>query len=502
MKKKLLAIFLSFLFLVGCAPPAPTLSYGKITTIPSTENSSQITEEQLYDMLFDIKNQIHLKLDMSPEELGKMQADYELYDQNGGKSPVYRKADLSVRIITPDNQVYHYTVPEVGVRMKGNTSRTDFYSAQDGIYNLIHLKISFQETFDKAEYYGSSATSRTEEERIARKNRTFATLEKMDLRWNRCDDSTFVREYFAYQSYRYHGVLAPNTNLATLNWAGNHMGIFTINEPIDEVFLSKNLPESALGGDLYKCGWAGYENASFQNTTSIGIEDDEKGLFFAYDLKTNKKTSTHQSLKNLIHILNRNGCTAEEIAEVVDMDNFLTFSAVSYLLGNPDDMRNNYNNFYIYFRADNGKALLIPYDYDRCLGITVHWNPTGDAVTSDDPFSTTLNSGNGQQQNPLILKTIVSDGYYVQEYAEELRSLANSRWFSFENFSACYHIFYDHYHGQTLPDRSYNNTRGLQLTFDLNRTSAFSDNRNISVREYLNAKIATLHNYLDRLPKK
>ena len=31
-------------------------------------------------------------------------------------------------------------------------------------------------------------------------------------------------------------------------------------------------------------------------------------------------------------------------ASVVDIDNFLAYAAVSYIVGNPDDLRNNYNN--------------------------------------------------------------------------------------------------------------------------------------------------------------
>ena len=56
------------------------------------------------------------------------------------------------------------------------------------------------------------------------------------------------------------------------------------------------------------------------------------------------------------------------------MDNFLKFEAVSYFLGNPDDLRNNYNNYYIYFNKSTGKMIFIPYDLDRCLGVTNGWD--------------------------------------------------------------------------------------------------------------------------------
>ena len=482
--------------LVSCFAESGT-SAPDWTTNPNQEDVSQ---DALFEMLFDIQNKITISLDMRDSELQKMQDDYEEYSEFGSKSPIYRMADLYVAITTPEGKVYSYILEEVGVRMKGNTSRTDFYNSKDGIYNAIHLKISFQETFDEESYYGSDAKTWQEESaRKERKNRTFATLEKLDLRWNRCDDGSYLKEYFAYETYRQYGVLAPHTNLCSFDWSGKHMGVYTINEPVDDVFLEKQLPKEALGGDLYKVGWAGWENGSFTSTHSIGIENEDQGLFFAYDLKTNKKTSQHENLIGFIQEMNSGNMTKDRFSQMVDLDNFIAFTAVSYLLGNPDDMRNNYNNFYIYFRADNGKIMFIPYDYDRCLGVTMHWNPTGNGVTADDPFTHSMAATDSPQTNPVILYSIVSGGYFVQEYANCLRQIIAGDWFTPQNFEALYSIANDHYASDAKPDPSLENTQWLHMEFDLERTSPFDANDNISFREYRDAKISTLNYYLSKL---
>lgn len=493
--KKIIAMLLSFLLIgsmTGCTAEHPI----QTSPSPPLPSAGTLSEEELFDLLFDIENKIELQLDMSDEELRKMQADYEKYAQNGSKSPIYRIGNLKVTITTPKDQVYSYTVEEVGIRMKGNTSRTDFYNSFDGIYNIIHLKLSFQETFDDEAYYGSDIKQWEDAERMERKNRTFATLEKLDLRWNRCDDGTYLKEYFAYETYRQNGVLAPHTNLCSFDWAGIHMGVFTINEPVDKVFLSKNLPEEALGGDLYKLGWAGSSNASFLNTNSIGIEDEDEGKFYAYDLKTNKKTSTNEALKKLIRELNDGNVTKENFAELVDLNSFLPYCAVSYLLGNPDDLRNNYNNAYLYFRADNGKAMIIPYDFDRCLGITTHWNPTGDGVTNDNPFGTTLLATGEGQQNPLILYTVAAGGHYVREYAAILENIVSGDGFSELTFLQLYRTAQANYEDDTVPGKAFANAKELYLQFDIDRTSDHSSNGNISIQEYLDAKLKTCHYYL------
>ena len=482
---RLFALLLCLCILTGCS-----------AGLSPDRHNDEPTEEQVYALLFDIHNTVTLKLDMAETEIGKMQRDYERYSQKGSKSPIYRKGDLTVQIRTPEGKSYSFTIAEVGVRMKGNTSRTDFYSKDEGIYNIIHLKLSFQETFDDEAYYGTDCKKWTDADRKLRKNRTFATLEKLDLRWNRCDDGTYLKEYFAYETYREYGVMAPRTNLCSFDWAGMHMGVFTINEPVDKLFLEKRLPVSAQGGDLYKVGWAGGDNGSFTNTYSIGIEDEDAGKFYAYDLKTNKKTSTHESLISLISELNNVNMTKERFAQLVDLDNFLPFAAVSYLLGNPDDLRNNYNNFYLYFRADTGQAMFIPYDYDRCLGITAHWNPTGDGVTSDNPFSDKMAATGEQQKNPLFLYSVLQGGFYLREFAHYLKSVSTGDWFTCENFAALYAVAENNYADCATPDKVFYNTQGLKLSFNLDRTSDFSSNDNISFQEYWEAKLQTLEDYL------
>lgn len=487
----LLLLAICLLILSACAPQ---------TSNTHTPNSSEITDEQLYALLFDINNKVSLQLDMDNSELAKLQADYEKYSAFVSKSPIYRMGNLKVTIQTPDQKTYTYQIEEVGVRMKGNTSRTDFYNEEDGIYNLIHLKIDFQETFDDEEYYGADAKKwNNDKARKERKNRTFATLEKLDLRWNRCDDSTYLKEYFAYETYRQYDVPAPHTNLCSFDWAGVHMGVYTINEPIDDIFLNKYLPTAAQGGDLYKIGWAGSDNGSFTSINSIGIEDEDSGKFYAYDLKTNKKTSTHQSLIQFIENLNGGNVTKESLAEWVDMNSFLPFCAVSYLLGNPDDIRNNYNNCYVYFRADNGKAVLIPYDFDRCLGVTMHWNPTGNGVTSDNPFSANINATNAPQQSPLFLHSVVAGGYYIEEYAKILKDISDGQWLQTNTFAKLYDLVDSHYSQLSRPGKTFYNTANLNLSFDLNRTSPFTGNENISFSEYLSAKKATLAYYLENI---
>ena len=506
--KAAICLLLTVLLLCSCAPgitPATTTQpttgpiqgsqNGPLTGLPISMDTAQGDEDALFGRLFDLNNKISLRLHMDESQIAKLQKDYENYSSWGSKSPIYRMADLEVTVGTDT-----YYIRQVGVRMKGNTSRTDFYSPKEGIHSLIHLKLDFQETFDDPDYYGSEALTWDAADREARKDRTFATLEKLDLRWNKCDDSSYIKEYYAYEMYRDQGVPAPHTNLATLNWSGLHMGVYTINEPIDKIFLKKYLPEEQQGGDLYKLGWS-HVGASFTAVDSIGIEDEDAGKFYAYDLKTNKKTSTHESLTKIITALNSGNVTKEGFAQLVDVEEFLRYSAVSYLLGNPDDLRNNYNNCYIYFRGDTGQMMVFPYDFDRCLGVTHEWNPTGDGVTSDDPFSTRLAADGGEQKSPLFLYSICAGGYYVRQFAADLKAVSESKWMDTDHFLQIAALAQKNYGADIATGKVFRNNADHSQVLDPHKTSDFASQGNISFAQYVAAKKKALEKGLQNVDK-
>ncbi len=493
MKKHLIISLLLFLAIllgtVGCG----VLDKPAATEPMQPADPLRSEEELLYEKLFDPNSKISVNISMSSEELQKMQDDHEHYQSFGSKSPIYRRADV---IITVDGAPYQ--IDDVGVRMKGNTSRTDFYDSNQGIYNAIHLKLDFQETFDDETYYGSDAQVWEDKDlRKARKDRTFATLEKLELRWNKCYDSTYLKEGYAYELYRSQGVLAPRVNLCSLDWSGVHMGVYAINEPVDEAFLEKRLPEEELGGDLYKCGnWGG---ANFTVNSSIGIEDEDKGEFYVYDLKTNKKTSQHEALLSLIRRLESGVVTKESFAQMVDVENFLSYAAVSYFVGNPDDLRNNHNNFYLYFLNSSGKAIIIPYDCDRCFGVTVDYDPSGHGLTRDNPFTDLLHDTAIKQNSPLYLLSVVKGGHYVKEYADVLTRVSQDPLLEPATFKTWFDRAQQLYGSDVTPNKTIHNMGGRDLNFDLYRTAAFGSGKNISFDDYIGEKMTCFRSFMEKV---
>jgi hypothetical protein len=374
--------------------------------------------------------------------------------------------------------------------------------------NLVNFKISFTQTFDDETLYGSDAKVwSSESERKERKNRTFAGLEGLELKWNRNFDTTYTCNYWANQMFRDILGYGQNTTLANLNFGSINYGVYTIYEPVDEVFIARYFPNDQ-GGDLYKCRWGTKSNGSWtgatylsDTTSAIGVGQDNSSKQYTYDLKTNKKSSSHAALKNLISKLNSNP-SASTFASVVDTDRWVKFAACSYFAGNPDDMRNNYNNHYVYF-LKNGKAVFIPYDYDRCFGITSGWNVANGMVDVNPASEYAQGSGSGQS-NPLYLYSVTRKNNnnwgnnYSAAYKTQLQTIASSKWLNYSEFAKAYNTFKNNYSSVAIPSSNVqaivndNNISGKQSTSKL--AFAETGNGNVAVSTYFSKIVAAFNN--------
>ena len=109
------------------------------------------SDEEMYKQIFDINNVVDIDIDMSNEEMSKLENDFEYYESKGAKSDIYRMADVTITItLSSNNETIRYFIPETGIRMKGNTTRNKFYDTQKNtVYDMLHLKLAFGETFER-----------------------------------------------------------------------------------------------------------------------------------------------------------------------------------------------------------------------------------------------------------------------------------------------------------------------------------------------------------------
>ena len=453
---------------------------------PVKQDENDIGGIQLYNEIFNVNNKVTVNISIDKSEIDKLQADYKKYtarDENT-KSDIYRMATVTFKVGSKT-----YTLDEVGIRLKGNQSLEPFYS-ENGTPNICSFKLSFDETFDDKDDYGNTAKKWTDENaRKARKKRKFATLNEMDIKWNITYDNSNIREVYATKLFEAADVLVQKINLSQMTINGNNYGLVKIYEPVDKAFLEKRLPESAVGGDLYKCMWSDCDNtgkrtgwwkgATYKTNNSYGIQDNPSGRKFNFNLKTNKKTSKHESLKNFLNVINKSNLTKDELEKVLDVDYYAAFMAAEYFAGDPDDIRNNYNNHYIYFRKDNGKAIFIVYDNDRTMGITYGLNKN---CAVRNPYSNYA-ATQGEQENPLIKKTIShqpleSLSYIRDKYTDNLKKLSKTSILTSDaEFNKMYNTAKNNYESIITPyTRFGNQEQNFKFSLDGNKNGGERDN--------------------------
>ncbi len=407
-KKKSLSLLVLFPLLTACRTTS-TGGNSNVVVNPVTFEVSRYSlqnEDEMYNKLYNRKNKIEIVLDFSNESLRKLQEYGNVYTI---QRDMYHPCQMTLKI---NDETFVYD--EVGARMKGNTSRTNGFVFDDDTLNkgwFLNLKLSFNQTFDDEEdndYYIREWESK--DAKKERKNRRLGGQKKIDLKWNKNFDYTFTRAAYASYIYEEEGIPSQKDNIVkmTIKNEKDQVTFLTdMMEAVDETFLLNHFEEDQALGNLYKCA---YKNSPADLTKNsfnyVGIETPSWTP--VYDLKTNDKEPDHSLLENFINIINDDKRPAEEfkdtLEEILDVDEFIRFSALSWVIGNPDDMRNNYNNYYLYFRSDTNKMVAFQYDLDRCFGILKDW----EIHTENYWYSSSKNIVSSDEQvNPLFYRAII-----------------------------------------------------------------------------------------------
>ena len=438
---------------------------------PSFDVPKRLSKEEfIFDDLFNLGNAVSIKMEMSDKELNELEASI----QTGYKSEIYRVCDkVTISIVNYGNE-FTWEFENVGIRQKGNTSRQHIFEG-DEINACNHFKLSFDETFDDPEMYSSSFINEMKAKMGAKdySKREFLGLSGIDFKWNKNNDSTHIKEVYASKLYQAGGIMSQHIGLGDVSMIrkdkGNKVtsfGLCTIYEPGSKSLIKRSLgndnyyvnmstwKEEKMGtfgiegvnyGDFYKCsygvGEGGFSGGADMSNDSVsgkrvGIGNIYGSYIPSYERKTNTNIAYNDSqLRNIIKTINEGSYA--DIEKVVDLHYLAKEQALSYLVGNPDDMRTNYNNYLLYIRRTDGKLLIIPYDIDRCFGITRDFNVMN-GMTELEPLST--NTFQGKQRNNLLLKTILShsNNECKKDYLNILEVIKNSNWVKSDTFKVFY----------------------------------------------------------------
>ncbi len=276
------------------------------------------------------------------------------------------------------------TLPNVGFRLRGNTSRAA-------------AKKSFKISFNTFTQGGS-----------------WEGLEKLNLNGEHNDPSV-MRARLVWEGMRDAGLPVSRSNHVNLFINGTYHGIYLNLEHIDEEWLEKRF--EVHHGNLWKCTYPanllynGPEGQDYKFTPSWS--DDR-----VYDLKTNREEDDYDVLARFIDVLNNEPLESLPCAleDIFDVYGYLKIAAAEILCGHWDNYIGNQNNFYLYQRPEDDRIVYIPYDVDNSLGI--QWFGEW---TSQDPYTWT-----DSPERPLYTRIIsvpeyrIAFTYFMRQLMEDL----------------------------------------------------------------------------------
>ncbi len=178
----------------------------------------------------------------------------------------------------------------------------------------------------------------------------FHGLDKFHLN-NSVQDDSYISEWLCWQICKDANYPATRVTHARLWINDRDMGLYVLKEGFDEEFLKRNYPAGKGKGNLYDGG--------FLQEIDVNLERDEgEGAEDRADLKALVAACREGDVNKRWQLID----------ERLDVDAFLTFTALELMMSHWDGYVQNRNNYRVYFRPDTKKAVFFLHGMDQMFG--------------------------------------------------------------------------------------------------------------------------------------
>ncbi len=163
---------------------------------------------------------------------------------------------------------------------------------------------------------------------------------------NSVQDESRLNEYIGSELFRAGGVPAARVAWATLSLNDRKLGLYVLIEAFETEFL--RLFFGSDKGNLYEGG--------FVRDVDLDLaKDSGKGPDDLSDLRALRAAANEKDLTN----------RWEKLQQVMDVDLFTTYAALEVMVADWDGYPLNRNNYRIYFRPNDGRAVMMPHGMDQ-----------------------------------------------------------------------------------------------------------------------------------------
>jgi hypothetical protein len=285
---------------------------------------------QTPNTLFDDRRIGSIHIDIQPDSLQKLL-------QNLTSNTYYK-----CRMVFDDGQRKD-TIPNIGFRLRGNTSR---------LAKKKSFKISFNTFVSGRRYQG---------------------VRKYNLDGTH-NDPTMIREKLFYEVWNKAGMPHRRTVFVRLYINQEYRGLYSGLEDLDKEWLRRVYGEAngADDGNLYQCGFPAdlvYQGPNQQAYKDVAASSLTGGR--AYDLETNEDEDDYSGFVRLVETLalSNPDTFLARIHSVLNVRLYLKALALDVATGNWDNYAYNKNNYFLYHNPLTNQFDFITYDTDNTFGV-------------------------------------------------------------------------------------------------------------------------------------
>ncbi len=185
------------------------------------------------------------------------------------------------------------------------------------------------------------------------KGQRFHGLQKLHLN-NSVQDQSYVSEIVCRELFLKAGIPAPRASHAVVDINDRGSQLYVLVEGWDKQFLKRHFKDA--GGNLYDGGAA-------------------RDITSPIEVQSGKNREDRSRLDELLAATRETNVTArtQRLASVLDIDQFLSFTAMELLTVHWDGYARNRNNYRIFHNLDTDRLVFLPHGLDQMFGL---WRAT------------------------------------------------------------------------------------------------------------------------------
>jgi spore coat protein H len=181
------------------------------------------------------------------------------------------------------------------------------------------------------------------------KGQRFHGLQKLSLN-NSVQDPTYLNEKISRELFNAAGVPVPRSDYAVVNLNGRELGLYVLVEGYNKQFLKRHFKN--VSGNLYDGGF---------------LQEITNGLEVNSGDRPNDRSDL-EKLAAAAYAARQSG-RLEDLAEVLDVDRFLSMFAMEVIQCHWDGYALNRNNYRVFHDLDSGRMIFMPHGLDQTFGI-------------------------------------------------------------------------------------------------------------------------------------